>query len=278
MQDLEKQVRDRLGLDWFNHLSSKDPPDTEKRILQYHKREKQQENEPTSLKSISVAPSVTDKAMDEHTESPSHPTARKVTTSHTVLNTDQPSEESTNTVVSQPAKQATATVQKERKTVTLKDYVHDKYGVPMEQLSHLLSTGLVNSIEVDTSGCGRGPLIRAPVEASLLLPTPVHTPNTTSGLEPHTSHPSLTSHISHTSNTVHSAVSTENGTRTTPPTHTTQHPPTPHAPTAHLLTPHSHMVHHPSTPLTQVCSSDSQHELKFEARFESGNLDKAKPM
>ena len=57
---------------------------------------------------------------------------------------------------------------------TLSEYVNYKYGVPMEQLLHLSSTGTFQTQLVDTTGDGGGPFIHAPIEANILFPTPKH--------------------------------------------------------------------------------------------------------
>ena len=79
-------------------------------------------------------------------------------------------------VSEQHSVKATATVARngESKVPTMLRYVNTKYGTPVDQLQHLQSTGKFVSVSVDSSGCGKGPVVYCPPEANISLPTPTH--------------------------------------------------------------------------------------------------------
>ncbi len=54
------------------------------------------------------------------------------------------------------------------------EYVHDKYGCPYSQLLLVAKSQSFQTSVIDTSGCGKGPLIRSPVESNICLGTPKH--------------------------------------------------------------------------------------------------------
>lgn len=54
------------------------------------------------------------------------------------------------------------------------DYVNLKYGTPRAQLKKLTEQGYYETVNIDTSGIGLGPIIKCPVESQVLLPTPNH--------------------------------------------------------------------------------------------------------
>lgn len=54
------------------------------------------------------------------------------------------------------------------------DYVNIKYGTPRTQLKNLSEKGFFETVVVDTSGVGSGPVIHCPVESHVYLPTPKH--------------------------------------------------------------------------------------------------------
>ncbi len=174
-------------------------------------------------------------------------------------------------------------------TTTLEDYVHSKYGVPKEQLSHMLTQQGLESRTVDTSGCGRGPLIRVPIEASVLLPTPTHDKADHMTNHVTNSRTLLTTQVASQDNpTLTNAYSTLSPPPHSPhrhhlpPPHSPHrhHPPPPHSPHRHLPPPeHSPHRHHP--PPSQQHPSHtlrSVEGLQFEARFECGNLHKTQQM
>lgn len=53
-------------------------------------------------------------------------------------------------------------------------YVHNKYGTPRTQLQNLSEKGCYETIAIDSSGVGSGPMLNYPVEALVCLPTPRH--------------------------------------------------------------------------------------------------------
>lgn len=59
------------------------------------------------------------------------------------------------------------------------DYVNIKYGTPRAQLKKLTEQGSYETVNVDTSGIGSGPIIKCPVESQVLLPTPYHESSST---------------------------------------------------------------------------------------------------
>ena len=63
-------------------------------------------------------------------------------------------------------------------------YVSSKYGTPLHHLQYLLATGNFKSILHDSSGSGGGPLIRCPPEANISLATPTHLENVSSAIFP----------------------------------------------------------------------------------------------
>lgn len=257
-------MRDRLGLDWFNRCPENDSPTlTQEAQLLYRKKEQQQQLD----KHISSAAATLARPNDgvvpvtsEMSSSVPSPAVsstvtrmRNTAVGSAMVDTEQQQGAINTQCITEPHKLAAAAVV-EKRPLSLKDYVHSKYGVPMDQLSRVFTNGLVTGVEVDSSGCGRGPIIRAPVEASVLLPTPLHTPLTTLGLEPHSPH---TTHTSHTPLQQHNPVGS----------------------TAANTTHMSHTSHHrPTTPQSAQSQSSDQNGLTFEARFECGNLDKTKQM
>lgn len=65
-------------------------------------------------------------------------------------------------------------VEEELKLPGIFQYVNSKYGAPQKQLKNLLEKGCYDTRVIDTSGVGTGPNIKCPVESNIFLPTPSH--------------------------------------------------------------------------------------------------------
>lgn len=77
-------------------------------------------------------------------------------------------------------RQPTSSYLDSKETDLLMHYVSCKYGTPVDQLQRLSATGTFNTISIDSSSCGRGPFIHCPPEADICLPTPNHLLNLSS--------------------------------------------------------------------------------------------------
>ncbi len=274
LQDLEKQVRDRLGLDWFSHCSmtNQSPTGQERDVLYHSKKETKGKLKLSAAPAAPCSSSLTETAVQEPIVM-SNSTAA-IQQPHTLTDREQSIAVCNHHSAEVYKPSAAVAVQRQKKR-TLQDYVHSKYGVPIEQLSSVLTTGVVTHVEMDSSGCGRGPIIRAPVEASLLLPTPTHTQSlhTVSGGR----EPSHTASNRSNLTTDHDSLLQQNGVNTATTPHNTLTPP--HSDTTRLHTsptPHSASLQ-AVAPLTTELDSVTD-GLKFEAQFECGNLDRAKQM
>ena len=257
LQDLERQVRDRLG--WYSRPSVSPPVPVEGRHVHYQPPHKQPEMHRPARR-------LTKEPVEVPVEAPVEVPVEVVPVEAPVMKPGRTRDIARTRMVKEVRVKAG-----HHTTTSLEDYVHSKYGVPTEQLSHVLTQQGLNSRTVDTSGCGRGPLIRVPIEASVLLPTPTHgtpTHNTpTHGRAYHTTN-------SHTVLT----------TQTPPPDKATlanadstlsPHPPPQHS--HHPSPPHSHHPPPPQHPPAHT-TPGSEEGLQFEARFECGNLHKTQQM
>ena len=184
-------------------------------------------------------------------------------------------------------------VRKERPGhVALREYVSSKYGVPVKQLVCLLAEGAVQTKAVDTSGCGRGPVVHVPTEANILLPTPSHDDHVITTPPLPTTDPNLTGPHMTTPTSGHVTAVLCNGPLTSsitqPPFSSTSDHSHSHTNCKHSLTCYSLHCHNdrPNSIHSGIASSlpgldsteCSSEGLRFEARFEGGNLHRAEQM
>lgn len=175
------------------------------------------------------------------------------------------------------------------KSVSLQHYVNSKYGMPLDQLSHVLNERVMSTRAVDTSGNGQGPVILIPIEVDITLPTPTHntpTSHTTSTLD-HTT--SLATHATICSKfkVSQSLQDTCDGSSAPDPQQTSFVPCTP---SLHRHTPYTSQRHTAHTSLRPISHTSQRHTsfcrhrpmctefkdgLQFESRFEGGNLHRA---
>lgn len=73
---------------------------------------------------------------------------------------------------------------KDSKVPVLFQYMSSKYGTPIEHLQHLSSKGTFKTNQIDSSSSGDGPVIYCPHEANICLPTPLHLVNASPTLCP----------------------------------------------------------------------------------------------
>lgn len=177
-QDLQRQVRDRLGLSQL-HITNciQSSIDTHSSHLIDHSRQVLPQSCPqTPQLKIADELCLADKqspglSNDKGNQGQEQP---KTVSSNV---SKQPFK--MHLVQSSPAENhlpANGTLQstKRERRQTLSEYVNVKYGVPSDQLLHLSSTGSFRTRVVDTAGLGGGPFIHVPVEANILFPTPSH--------------------------------------------------------------------------------------------------------
>ena len=137
---------------------------------------------------------------------------------------------------------------------TVSEYVNSKYGVPMEQLLHLTSTGSFQTHIIDSTGDGSGPFINVPLEANILFPTPQHVTTASHFTSSHTPNIGDNTRVQ-----PHSSI--QNSTNVPKDTPRSK--------------PGARQVVYNGSSSDRVCPSNG---LQFEARFEGGNLQQAVQM